>query len=408
MLEPDDVADAVVAGLATEEFLILPHPEVAEYFRRKADDYERWLRRHAPAAEPLRPTHDRERRRPTADAGRARPAGGRRRAVPPQRGRAVEGGRRGAAASATAASGSRTPRAPPALADRARGGADQGAPRRHRVGAAGRAGGAHRADEAPLRRRLSASVAALAVVALVVFAQACRPGPSRSASIGGDERRRVPDGSMTVSEDVTYDFDGAVQPPDPLVRLGHDHRAAGFEGSTSWPSSRRGAPAALPFQWAIPNTSGRHTYTFSYTVLGAITRRGRRRRAELAVHRHRHRGADRPRLDLDQGAGRRRRGRAWAHGPLNGEVTVTANLVGLVVEHLPARHLRRGPRRRPDRELHAGTGPTALLPGILVRSSRTPTPPTPPGPAPTIGSSSATTSPWPCPSWWSPACSASC
>jgi NAD(P)-dependent dehydrogenase (short-subunit alcohol dehydrogenase family) len=43
MLEPDDVADAVIAGLASESFLILPHPEVLEYFRRKASDYERWL-----------------------------------------------------------------------------------------------------------------------------------------------------------------------------------------------------------------------------------------------------------------------------------------------------------------------------------------------------------------------------
>jgi NAD(P)-dependent dehydrogenase (short-subunit alcohol dehydrogenase family) len=43
MLEPDDIADAVIAGLATEQFLILPHPEVAEYFRRKATDYDRWL-----------------------------------------------------------------------------------------------------------------------------------------------------------------------------------------------------------------------------------------------------------------------------------------------------------------------------------------------------------------------------
>ena len=43
-LEPEDVADAVVAGLAEERFLILPHSEVAEYFRRKADDYDRWLR----------------------------------------------------------------------------------------------------------------------------------------------------------------------------------------------------------------------------------------------------------------------------------------------------------------------------------------------------------------------------
>jgi NAD(P)-dependent dehydrogenase (short-subunit alcohol dehydrogenase family) len=43
MLEPDDVADAVIAGLASESFLILPHPEVLEYFQRKASDYERWL-----------------------------------------------------------------------------------------------------------------------------------------------------------------------------------------------------------------------------------------------------------------------------------------------------------------------------------------------------------------------------
>ncbi|MDQ1534769.1 MAG: hypothetical protein QOF28_2530 [Actinomycetota bacterium] len=44
MLEPEAVADAVVAGLDTERFLILPHPIVADYFRRKADDYDRWLR----------------------------------------------------------------------------------------------------------------------------------------------------------------------------------------------------------------------------------------------------------------------------------------------------------------------------------------------------------------------------
>jgi NAD(P)-dependent dehydrogenase (short-subunit alcohol dehydrogenase family) len=43
-IEPEAVADAVVAGLADECFLILPHPEVAEYFRRKAGDHDRWLR----------------------------------------------------------------------------------------------------------------------------------------------------------------------------------------------------------------------------------------------------------------------------------------------------------------------------------------------------------------------------
>jgi len=43
-VSPEDVAEAVVNGLDEERFLILPHPEVAEYFRRKADDYDRWLR----------------------------------------------------------------------------------------------------------------------------------------------------------------------------------------------------------------------------------------------------------------------------------------------------------------------------------------------------------------------------
>ena len=43
VLEPEDVAEAVIEGLAEERFLILPHPEVAEYWRRKADDPDRWL-----------------------------------------------------------------------------------------------------------------------------------------------------------------------------------------------------------------------------------------------------------------------------------------------------------------------------------------------------------------------------
>jgi NAD(P)-dependent dehydrogenase (short-subunit alcohol dehydrogenase family) len=43
VLTPAAVADAVVAGLDAERFLILPHPEVATYVRRKADDPDRWL-----------------------------------------------------------------------------------------------------------------------------------------------------------------------------------------------------------------------------------------------------------------------------------------------------------------------------------------------------------------------------
>lgn len=43
-LEPHQVADSVVKGLTDEHFLILPHPEVAEYFQHKAADHDRWLR----------------------------------------------------------------------------------------------------------------------------------------------------------------------------------------------------------------------------------------------------------------------------------------------------------------------------------------------------------------------------
>ncbi len=43
MIEPEQAADAVIEALREERFLVLPHPEVAEYIRRKATDYDRWL-----------------------------------------------------------------------------------------------------------------------------------------------------------------------------------------------------------------------------------------------------------------------------------------------------------------------------------------------------------------------------
>ena len=43
VLEPEQVAEAVVQAIRDETFLILPHPEVAEYLRRKTSDPDRWL-----------------------------------------------------------------------------------------------------------------------------------------------------------------------------------------------------------------------------------------------------------------------------------------------------------------------------------------------------------------------------
>ena len=43
VLTPEQVAATVIDGLREERFYILPHPEVAEYLRRKGDDIDRWL-----------------------------------------------------------------------------------------------------------------------------------------------------------------------------------------------------------------------------------------------------------------------------------------------------------------------------------------------------------------------------
>jgi NAD(P)-dependent dehydrogenase (short-subunit alcohol dehydrogenase family) len=44
VLEPETVAHACIEAIREERFLVLPHPEVATYFQRKASDHDRWLR----------------------------------------------------------------------------------------------------------------------------------------------------------------------------------------------------------------------------------------------------------------------------------------------------------------------------------------------------------------------------
>jgi NAD(P)-dependent dehydrogenase (short-subunit alcohol dehydrogenase family) len=43
LLEPADVAEAVLAGIREERLLIFPHPQLAQYMAFKAGDNERWL-----------------------------------------------------------------------------------------------------------------------------------------------------------------------------------------------------------------------------------------------------------------------------------------------------------------------------------------------------------------------------
>jgi NAD(P)-dependent dehydrogenase (short-subunit alcohol dehydrogenase family) len=43
-IEPEEAAEALVAGIRAEEFLILSHPDALTYFRSRAQDHARWLR----------------------------------------------------------------------------------------------------------------------------------------------------------------------------------------------------------------------------------------------------------------------------------------------------------------------------------------------------------------------------
>ncbi|MGE3347779.1 MAG: SDR family oxidoreductase [Ramlibacter sp.] len=43
ILTPAQVAEAVMTTLRDEKFLVLPHPEVLDYFRGKSQDYDRWI-----------------------------------------------------------------------------------------------------------------------------------------------------------------------------------------------------------------------------------------------------------------------------------------------------------------------------------------------------------------------------
>lgn len=42
-IEPAEVADALFDAIAEDRFLVLPHPEVAEYYQARAADPDRWI-----------------------------------------------------------------------------------------------------------------------------------------------------------------------------------------------------------------------------------------------------------------------------------------------------------------------------------------------------------------------------
>jgi len=42
-IEPEAVADALFDAMAQDRFLVLPHPEVAGYYRARAKDPDQWI-----------------------------------------------------------------------------------------------------------------------------------------------------------------------------------------------------------------------------------------------------------------------------------------------------------------------------------------------------------------------------
>jgi NAD(P)-dependent dehydrogenase (short-subunit alcohol dehydrogenase family) len=56
-LSPEQVAQDVLKGLEQETFVILPHPQVLGYMRRKTENYDRWIAGMAKIQAKLRETH---------------------------------------------------------------------------------------------------------------------------------------------------------------------------------------------------------------------------------------------------------------------------------------------------------------------------------------------------------------
>lgn len=44
---PEHVAESIMHGIRDEQFLVLPHPEIGEFFAFKSQDYDRWLKQFA-------------------------------------------------------------------------------------------------------------------------------------------------------------------------------------------------------------------------------------------------------------------------------------------------------------------------------------------------------------------------
>jgi uncharacterized membrane protein YgcG len=223
-------------------------------------------------------------------------------------------------------------------------------------------------NERAASRRLLGCLAGLLVI-LVALGATAAPASAKSFGVEQVLTDAIvrPDGSMSVTEQVTYAFDGTFNHLTRSFTSGAITDLRATDGERSLKVESSGPPL---WQWAIPGTTGRHTYTFSYTVTDAV-----RVGSDVGELNWQFIGTDTavPIGHVDvaitmpgDGTGLR----AWAHGPLNGEVVVTANRVDLLIDHLAAHTFVEAHVVVPATEFTATTVPSALLPGILASEQR--------------------------------------
>ncbi|HWL10775.1 MAG TPA: SDR family oxidoreductase [Planctomicrobium sp.] len=61
---PEHVADCLMQAIHLEQFLVLPHPDVGEFFAYKTQDYDRWLKQFARINEKLTKMQQKKKKKP--------------------------------------------------------------------------------------------------------------------------------------------------------------------------------------------------------------------------------------------------------------------------------------------------------------------------------------------------------
>jgi uncharacterized membrane protein len=180
--------------------------------------------------------------------------------------------------------------------------------------------------------RVTAAIA-LALVSLIVLAH---PASARDFSI---DRVVVDatvnaDGSMDVAERLTYSFDGVYNVGDRDIPPGSYYRVVDMRAFEDGEPREILNSNPSSFEWDLGGASGTHTYELTYTVEGAIQVGTDVGELYWKFIGDEFPAVDDVRISIDFPDDNDLR--AWAHGPLNGEVDIEGETVLLTVSDLDA------------------------------------------------------------------------